>query len=813
MPGQEERGIVKVGREFPLLPLKDIVVFPHMVVPVFTSEDICANAIDNAVQNDRRIFLSAFCSQEEDDRLPTSLPPPFDVYDMGLICSIIRTRKLSDGRVRVLVQGGERAKITHLVQCEPYPLVNVQPVLVQSTQHNTAEVEALARAVRENLETVVSLGKLLPPDMLMVLEDVDDPARLSDLVAAHLSLKVQEAQGVLTISSPLERLRKVCNFLAREIEVFRMQIKIQSQAREEIGKVQKEHYLREQIKVMKNELGDGDVKDEIAELWQQVKRIRLSPRAKDEAVRHIKRLEKMHHDTSEASLTRAWLEHIFALPWEVFTVDNLDLKFVKEVLDSDHFGLQTVKDRIIEYLAVKKLNPAASSPILCFVGPPGVGKTSLGRSIARAMGRKFARVALGGVRDEADIRGHRKTYVGAYPGRILQCLKFAESSNPVIMLDEVDKIGADHRGDPAAALLEALDAEQNATFVDHYLGVEFDLSRVLFIANANTMATVPHALRDRLEVIDISGYSEAEKISIASHFLVPKQLSEAGLNSKGLQVSFSRAALSKVINGYTRESGLRTLEKKIASVCRKIARQVVETNVTTRAIKVTPRQIVRQLGAGCVDSFHYRNAQRGVALALAYTPFGGEMLAIETNVLRNAQTRLKLTGQIGEVMNESAQTALSFVVGNAAFFGFDAKLLTANEIHIHIPAGATPKDGPSAGISITTSILSAVLNVAPPQAVALSGEITLHGRVLPVGGLKEKFLAAQRHRVFAIVLPSQNRPAVQELTADIKKNIKIHYVEDYFTAFRLLFNLEHNHDYHRPESHPTTPSRTFLNVS
>ena len=812
MPEQEERGIVNVGMEFPLLPLKDIVIFPHMVVPVFISENICINAINSAMHSGKHIFLSAFCSQEEENDLLSSLPPPFDVYDVGLVCSIIRTRKLSDGRMRVLVQGVSRAKITHLVQREPYPRVSVQPVLERNAQHNTAEVEALSRAVRENLETVISLGKLLPPDLLMVLEDVSDPARLSDLVAAHLSLRVQEAQGVLALSSSLERLRKVCNFLAREIEVFRMQVKIQSQAREEIGKVQKEHYLREQIKVMKNELGDGDVKDEITELWQQMKKVKLSPRAREETIRHLKRLEKMHHDTSEASLTRVWLEHILALPWEIFTKDNLDLKRVKAVLDSDHFGLKAVKDRIIEYLAVKKLNPNATSPILCFVGPPGVGKTSLGRSIARAMGRKFARVALGGVRDEADIRGHRKTYVGAYPGRIMQCLKFAASSNPIIMLDEIDKIGADQRGDPAAALLEALDAEQNATFVDHYLGVEFDLSRVLFIANANTMTTVSYALRDRLEVIDISGYSEGEKISIANHFLVPKQLSEAGLSGKGLRVSFSRAALSKVINSYTQESGLRTLEKKIASVCRKVARKVVETDVTARDIKITPRQIVRQLGAGRVDNFSYRDAQSGVALALAYTPFGGEILAIETNVLRNAQTRMKLTGQIGAVMNESAQTALSFVVSSAAFFGFDAQLLTANEVHIHVPAGAIPKDGPSAGLSITTSILSAVFNVAPPQAVALSGEITLHGRVLAVGGLKEKFLAAQRHRIFELILPTQNRPAVQELAADVKRNIKIHYVDDYFAAFRLLFNLERDLSYHSRPTHANA-ARTLRQLS
>lgn len=798
MSEREERGIVSVGVELPLLPLKDIVIFPHMIVPIFTSEDLCINAIESAMSNGKRIFLSAFCSREQGDVQASSLLPPFDVYDIGLISSIIRTRKLPDGRVRVLVQGVARAQIKHLVQREPYPLVGVQPVHEQGIYQDPAEIEALARAVRENLEKVVSLGKVLPPDILMVLEDISDPGRISDLVAANLSLKVQEAQSVLAVTTPLERLRKVYNFLAREIEIFRMQVKIQSQAREEIGKVQKEHYLREQIRVMKNELGDNDSRDEVADLWRQLKRAKLSVRAREEAVRHIKRLEKMHHDTSEASLTRSWLEHILALPWQIFTEDNLDLKQVKRVLDDDHFGLNTVKDRIIEYLAVKKLNPAATSPILCFVGPPGVGKTSLGRSIARAMGRKFARMALGGVRDEADIRGHRKTYVGAYPGRIIQCLRFAESSNPVIMLDEIDKVCADQRGDPASALLEALDAEQNSTFVDHYLGVEFDLSRVLFIANSNTVTTVPHALRDRLEVIDIAGYSVAEKVSIANHFLVPKQLSEAGLSSRGLRVSFSKAAITSVINNHTRESGLRTLEKKIASVCRKIARQVVETNFAASEIKITPRHIVRQLGSGCIDNFSYLEAQSGMALALAYTPFGGDILAIETNVIRNGQARMKLTGQIGTVMNESAHAALSFVVGNAEFFGFSPEVLTANEVHIHVPAGATPKDGPSAGISITTSILSAVLNTAPPQAVALSGEITLHGRVLAVGGLKEKFLAAQRYRIFELVLPARNRHAVQELAADVKKNIKIHYVEDYFAAFCLLFGQKQDLNRHPP---------------
>ena len=778
------------GTEFPLLPLKDIVVFPHMIVPVFICEDLCVNAVEHALHGDRKIFLSAFKGKDDTSDLSSSLSPPFDVYDIGSICEITRTRKLPDRRMKVLVQGVTKASIARLVQTDHFPIVEVQTVPENWGYRSSAEIEALIRAVRENLEKMVSLGKVLPPDMLMVLEDVSEPGRLSDLVAANLGLKVRDAQGILAISDPVERLHKVCSFLSQEIEVLRMQVKIQSRAREDIGKAQKEHYLREQIRVLRDELGDADSREDVSDLCRQIERVRLTPTAREEATRNLRRLEKMHQDSSEASLTRSWLEHVLALPWQIFTEDNLDLKKVKAVLDNDHFGLDEVKDRIIEYLAVKKLNPSVSSPILCFVGPPGVGKTSLGRSIAAAMGRKFSRVSLGGVRDEADIRGHRRTYVGAYPGRIIQCLKFSESSNPVIMLDEIDKIGADHRGDPASALLEALDPEQNSLFIDHYLGLglEFDLSRVLFIANANSVATISHALRDRLEIIPISGYSVEEKIAIANQFLVPKQLSEAGLNRRGINVGFSRAAISKVINGYTRESGLRTLEKKIASVCRKIARRIVETNVGKQDIRITPRQIEKQLGSGYVNDFSYMESQAGVALALAYTPFGGDVLAVETNVLRNGQSRLKLTGQVGDVMNESAHAALSFIVGNAAFFGFDARTLTANEIHIHIPAGAAPKDGPSAGVSIATSILSAVLDVAPPQAVAMTGEITLHGRIFAVGGLKEKFLAAQRHRITEVIVPATNKASVLDLAPDVKKSLKIHYVADYFVAFRLLFN-------------------------
>ena len=768
-----------VGMELPLIPLDDIVIFPHMLIPVFIDDDACISAVEDALQSSKSIFFSAY--KKEESGLP------LNVYDVGLICTIIRTRMLPDGRMRVLVNGNVKAKIEKMVRTEPYPIVKLLPVPEVCSYTDDTQAEVLIQTVRKSLEKIAKMGKVLPPDFLLMLDNISEPGRLADLIAANMGLKIEQAQKILVINDSAARLQAINKLLQQEIELFRMQVKIQSQTCEKIGKEQKENYLREQIKVLKSALGDSDSIDEISEFWQQVKEIKLSPAAEKEVVRNIRRLEKMHKDSSEANIIRSYLEHVLGLPWQVYTQDNFDLKNAKQVLDKDHFGLDEAKDRIIEYLAVKKLNPCASSPILCFVGPPGVGKTSLGNSIAKAMGRKFNRVSLGGVRDEADIRGHRKTYVGAYPGRIIQCIRFSESNNPVIMLDEIDKIGADNRGDPASALLEVLDSEQNSTFVDHFIGIEFDLSRVLFITNANTIATVPHALRDRLEVINLSGYSADEKVVIATQYLIPKQLTDTGLNKSGINVSFSKPAISKVINDYTRESGLRTLEKKIASVCRKVARQVVEMNVKNKFVKITPRVIRKQLGTGFVRDFTYTEAYTGVALALAYTPFGGEILAIECNILRNNQARLKLTGQVGKVMNESAHASLSFVVSNAQYFGIDPQTLIENEVHIHVPAGATPKDGPSAGVSITTAILSAVLNLSPPQAIAMTGEITLHGRILAVGGLKEKLLAAQRHNTDTVVVPKKNHSAVLELPAHIRKSLKIHYINDYFSIFGMLF--------------------------
>lgn len=778
--------------DLPLLPLKDIVVFPHMIIPVFINEDLCVNAVEESVATQRKIFLSAFrVAGEEGAGLESQMAPPFDVYDIGTICSIMRTRKLPDGRMKVLVQGIHKATVVKLVSSKNFPVVRVRMLTEPSSGQRMPNVEAMLRAVRENLEKVVSLGKVLSPDILMILEDVRDPGRLADLVAANLGLKVDEGQRILAIADPIDRLARVHAFLSREIEVYQMQLRIQTQAKEEIGKMQREHYLREQIRALKTELGDSDPKDEIEDLWKKIELSGMTVEAKEEVSRQLRRLERMHQDTSEASLTRTYIETVVALPWVTKTEESLDLKKVGDNLDSDHFGLEHVKDRIIEYLAVKKLNPKAKSPILCFVGPPGVGKTSLGRSIAESIGRKFSRISLGGVRDEADIRGHRKTYVGAFPGRIMTSLKNAQTLNPLIMLDEIDKLGSDHRGDPAAALLEVLDPEQNHRFVDHYLGVSFDLSNVMFIANANTLETIPLALRDRLEIIEVSGYSEDEKTEIASRFLVPKQSKETGLGEG--TIVMNKAALQSMIRNYTRESGLRSLEKNIASVCRKIARQVAEGAnklVEGESIKLGRSQIEKYLGAKKYgDDFAHHGQDIGVSLGMAYTQYGGEVLAIETNVL-NGSRKLVLTGHLGEVMKESAQAAFSFVRSKLVDYGMNEEVLHNKELHIHLPQGGVPKDGPSAGVALVTSILSALLRKAPTRRTSMTGEITLHGKVMAVGGIKEKLLAAQREGITTVILPEKNRDHYMRLDPSVKRKLNAHFVTHYDEVFNIVFALE-----------------------
>jgi len=787
---ENEKQLMEPNPELPLLPLKDIVVFPHMIIPVFINEELCISAVEHSLANHRKIFLSAFkVVDQEGEGLESDLEPPFDVYNTGTICSIMRTRKLPDGRMKVLVQGLSKANIQSLVSTEGYPSVRVQVCKEPELVNSSSENEALIRIVRENLEKVVSLGKVLSPDILMILEDITDPGRLSDLVAANLGLKVHEAQSILSVFSPTERLKRVHQFLSREIEVYQMQVRIQAQAKEEIGKMQREHYLREQMRAIKSELGDTDTKDELEELWKKMEKLPLTEEAKDECSRQLRRLERMHQDTSEAALTRTHVETLLSLPWGVKSEDILNVSKVKSILDEDHYGLEKIKDRIIEYLAVKKLNPSVKSPILCFVGPPGVGKTSLGRSIARSIGRKFTRISLGGVRDEADIRGHRKTYVGAFPGRIVDGIKKAGTSNPLIMLDEIDKLGSDHRGDPSSALLEVLDPEQNSNFVDHYIGTAFDISDVMFIANANQLDTIPAPLRDRLEIIEVSGYTEEEKMIIANQYLIPKQVKENGLDPA--DVVFSKSSVQTIIGSYTRESGLRGLEKKIASVCRKIARQYAEAeeSMTSRPkIRLTPALIQKHLGADRYgDNFYHSDAAVGVSLGMAYTQVGGEVLAIETNLIRTGKHRLVLTGKLGDVMKESAQAALSYIRSKVETFGIDADVLANSELHVHVPAGAVPKDGPSAGTALATSMISALLGVAPTAKTAMTGEITLHGKVLAIGGLKEKVLAAQREGLVRVMVPEKNRPNFEELPASVKKRIQVDFVKDYSEVFAKMF--------------------------
>jgi ATP-dependent Lon protease len=778
----------KLPEQLPLLPLKDIVVFPQMILPVFIAEDVCLKAVEAAMAKDKLLLLSAFQVDAQSARAPetvgatelsASSPVPFDVYDVGTVAMVMRTRRLPDGRVKVLVQGMRKARIQELSQQEPYPLVRVSAVADQPMLQELApEAEALMRTVREQLEKLVALGKALTPDILVLLEDVTDAGRLADLVASNMNLRIADAQWVLGTSGGIERLRRVHKLLVREVEVHSAQQRIQSAAKEEVGRASRENYLREQLRAIRAELGELDGKDDLEELRERVQRAQMSSEAMSEATKQLKRLERMNQDSSEATITRTYIEWLCDLPWGKTSDTNLDILHCRKILEEDHFGLDKVKDRILEFIAVKKLNPDAKGPILCFVGPPGVGKTSLGRSIAKSLGRKFVRLSLGGMRDEAEIRGHRRTYVGAQPGRLVQALKNVQVKNPVIMLDEIDKLGSDYKGDPASALLEVLDPEQNHNFSDHYINVPFDLSQVMFIANANRLDTIPAPLRDRLEVIEVSGYSEDEKREIAKQYIIPKSIEQTGLTSELVQIQ--DAAVELVINSYTRESGLRHLEKHIAAITRKIARNVAEADAggkDRKVWKVTPKVARELLGEERYTSEeHDVKAQRvGVATGLAYTSVGGEILYIEVNLLPG-KGQLILTGQLGDVMKESAHAALSHIKSRSGQLGIDSKKFTEFDVHLHFPAGAIPKDGPSAGVTIASALLSALLERPVRQDVAMTGELTLHGRVLPIGGLREKILAALRVGIKNVCVPEKNRSAVSELPASLRKRVQIRFV-------------------------------------
>ncbi len=774
--GQEVKGSqTEIPDVLPLLPVRDIVIYPYMMLPLFVGRDISIRAVEEALARDRLILLVAQKNAAEDN------PASKDIYRVGTVASIMRMLKLADGRVKILVQGLSKAEVDGYVRERPFFEVRIRKVAEPVVKEISLEVEALMRSVKEKIEQILNL-KNLPPEIVMVTDNISDPGVLADLVASNLRLKIEESQGILEIFDPVERLKKVNELLSRELELSTMQARIQNQAKEEMSKTQRDYFLREQLKQIQQELGEGDERaEEINELRKQIQKAKMPREVRREAEKQLKRFEQMHPESSEAALVRTYLDWLVELPWSKKTKDNLDIKKAKQVLDEDHYNLEKVKERILEYLAVNKLKRKMKGPILCFVGPPGVGKTSLGKSIARALGRTFVRISLGGIRDEAEIRGHRRTYVGALPGRIIQGIKQAGSNNPVFMLDEIDKVGTDFRGDPSAALLEVLDPEQNHAFSDHYLNLPFDLSNVLFICTANLLDPVPPALADRMEVIQLSGYTNEEKIEIARKFLIPRQLEQNGISVKHLEISDD--ALMRIISQYTKEAGLRNLEREIASICRKVARKVAESKKDlTRA---TRRNLHLFLGPPkFIPEAEQEQHEIGVATGLAWTSTGGEVLYVEAS-LSKGRGNLTLTGQLGDVMKESAQAAVSYARSQARKLGIEEDFYQKLDIHIHVPAGAIPKDGPSAGITMATALISALTRRPVSRDVAMTGEITLRGRILPVGGLKEKCLAAFPAGIKTVLIPDRNDRDLDEIPKPLRRKLNIAPVKNMSEVLKM----------------------------
>ncbi|HET6278905.1 MAG TPA: endopeptidase La [Candidatus Polarisedimenticolia bacterium] len=759
---------LKIPRELPVLPLRDIVVYPFIIVPLSVSRARSIKSVERALSENRMILLVA----QKDAEMEA--PCEKDVFNVGTVAVIMRMLKLPDGRIRVLVQGVCRARIDEFTGNETYMEARITRVQ-ESSVDGSLEQEARLRSTKKLLERSVSLGKAISSEVMVIAGNLEDPGRLADLVASNLDLKIEDAQLLLKTVDPVARLKKVHEFLNREIELLAMQQEINTHAREEIDKSQREYFLRQQMKAIQTELGEGnDLAEEVEAFRDKARKSKMPKKVFEEVDRQIGKLERMHPDSAETATVRNYLDWMVNLPWTVQTRDNLDLKDAQGILDQDHYGLETIKERIIEYLAVRKLKKKMRGPILCFVGPPGVGKTSLGRSIARALGRKFVRISLGGIRDEAEIRGHRRTYVGSMPGRIIQGISQAGSSNPIFMLDEVDKIGSDYRGDPSAALLEVLDPEQNFSFRDHYLNVPFDLSNVMFVATANLLDPIQPAFRDRMEIINLPGYTEEEKIQISRRHLIPKQIDENGLTTK--QIGFTEKGMLTVIRKYTREAGLRNLEREIAKVCRKLARRVAEGE--TGPFRITPLMAESLLGVPRVTpEVRLQMNQIGVATGLAWTAAGGEILFVEATTMPG-RGRLILTGHLGTVMKESAQAALSYARSRAAEFGLNVNLFGDIDVHVHVPEGAIPKDGPSAGITMATAILSVLTSRPVKRTVTMTGEITLRGNVLPIGGVKEKVLAARRAGIETVILPEANRKNLEEVPKLFRKGLTFVFVSD-----------------------------------
>jgi ATP-dependent Lon protease len=771
---------IKIPKVLPVLPLRDLIIFPFIISPLSVGREMSIRAIDHSLAENRMILLIAQKDKSEMDPAVNNLHP------IGTVAVIMRMLKLPDNKIRVLVQGVTRAKVNEFVTGGPYLKAKIAVLEEKTPEEKPLEREALMRTVKHSMERSASLGKNIPSEVLVIANNLEDPGRLADLAASNLELKIEDAQTVLEILDPIERLRKVNDFVKRELDLLSMQREIDSHTRDEIDRSQKEYYLRQQLKSIMNELGEGnELLEEIEGLREKALKQNPPVHVVDELEKQLKRLERMHPDSAETAMVRNYLDWLAGLPWGAETKDNLNLRKAREILDQDHYGLEKIKDRILEYLSVRKLKKKMKGPILCFVGPPGVGKTSLGRSIARALGRKFVRMSLGGIKDEAEIRGHRRTYVGAMPGRIIQGIYQASFNNPVFMLDEVDKIGMDYRGDPSSALLEVLDPEQNFSFRDHYLSIPFDLSNVMFITTANLLDPIHPAFRDRMEVIDLSGYTEEEKLIIAKRYLIPKQIEENGLTPR--KISFTDNAILSIIKKYTREAGLRNLEREIASVCRKVARSVAEGS--TKSVRVISSSLETFLGPPKIlPEESLVKDQVGVATGLAWTEAGGDILFIEATTMRG-RGQLILTGQLGNVMKESAQAALSYAKSKAEDFDIPEDYFTAMDIHIHVPEGAIPKDGPSAGITMATAMLSSFTNRPVRRDVAMSGEITLRGNVLPIGGVKEKVLAARRANICHVILPAPNKKNLVDVPKHLIRNMKFVFVHDIHEVFRVALGL------------------------
>ncbi len=767
--------------KMPLVPVKDVVIFTDMLLPLFIGKDESVFAIENAMAKDKMIFLTT----QKDPNIRD--PKIEDMFDVGTAGRILRVLKLPDGRYKLLVHGVARGRIKGHETKDNVTMVMVEYLYDKKVENINLQIKALMKNARENCEKILGFRGELNKDISDILNNIDEPGKLADIVAANIRLSLKEAQTLLETFDIIKRLKKVNELLVREVELSSVQAKINSDAKDEIFKNQRDYFLREQMRAINKELGETDERaQEVKEYKKKIKNAKMSKEAEKEAGKQLKRLEQMHPESSESTIVRTYLDWLIELPWSKSTKDSLDIKAAKNILDREHCGLDKIKENIIEFLSVKKLNSKMQGPILCFVGPPGVGKTSLGQAIASAMKKKFVRISLGGIRDEAEIRGHRRTYIGALPGRILQGLKQAKSNNPVFMMDEIDKIGADFRGDPSAALLEALDPEQNSEFSDHYINLPFDLSNVMFILTANITDSIPSALLDRMEIINLPGYTEEEKMNIAKKHLFPRQLKKNGLSRR--KITINDSSMLNIINEYTSEAGVRSLERNIGKICRKMAKNIVEGNKIS--YDITKIHIPKFLGVPkYYPELDNEESQVGLAKGLAWTQVGGEVLHIEASLFPG-KGEIIITGQLGDVMQESVRAAVSYAKSKLKSFGLKENLFENKDVHIHVPAGAIPKDGPSAGIAISTAIISAIRKKPVNKDIAMTGEISLRGRVLPIGGLKEKSLGALRFGIKTIIIPLKNKKDMQDIPANVKRKIKFIYASKMEEVLEVIFGKD-----------------------